>query len=306
MGLFSRENAQQLKKRVISGTGERGQRIAGGLWHQFNELHSVDFYEDRGIEELLLQQKKHDLETMDFYKTLPKDVIVFSPSGAYKCGRELYFKANKEEKDEIVRYPYQRRWTRNSSAVHEAVQRDLLYSEVVLANPLFTVARDEKTGLPCWEQNIKTVKRFLHNGVEFGVYGMMDGILEYAADGSKIGFEFKTKSTTIGTVGHYKMKDAQAEHKVQCTAYSLLFGVEEFVLMYESVAKDGWTKGAEAKPDMRTFYHKVTKEDKVALLDRWAAIAKQYYAESVPGREPDKCFFCPYVSACNGVEGVSE
>lgn len=297
--LFNRTGAERLKKRVVEQDSERGQRLAGALYNQMNDLHSVDFYSNYEIESLLLKQKEHDLDKMKNFERLPEGLISFSPSSASACARGLVFKANKEEKDEVLRYPYQRRWTRNSSAVHEAVQRDLLYCEKVLKNPIFTVERLE-SGLPAWEQNIKTAKVIEHNGVKFVLNGMCDGILNYTPDNSKVLFEFKTKSTTIGTVGTYKLKGVQEEHRIQAVAYSILFGVDEVVFMYESVAKDGWTKGAEAKVDFRTFYIKITEEDRKELLDRLSRIAKQYYAKEIPAKE-DNCFFCQYKTACERV-----
>lgn len=294
--LFNRQGAERLKKRVLDNDSERGQRLAGALYNQFNDLHNKDFFPDYELESLLLEQKEHDLQLIKRFNKLPEGLISFSPSGASSCGRGLVFKANKEEKDEVLRYPFQRRWTRNSSAVHEAVQRDLLYCEKVLDNPVFTVHRLEG-GLPAWEQNIKTHKVIEHDGVKFVLNGMCDGILEYKPDGSKVLFEFKTKSTTIGAVGTYKMKGVQEEHRIQAVAYSLLFGVDECIFCYESVAKDGWTKGADAKVDLRTFYVKVTEEDKKQLLDKFSVIAKDYYAKKLPDKE-DKCFFCVYKEAC--------
>lgn len=298
--LFNRIGAERLKKRVIEQDSERGQRLAGALYNQMNDLHSVDFYSNYEIESLLLKQKEHDLDKMKNFERLPEGLISFSPSSASACGRGLVFKANKEEKDEVIRYPYQRRWTRNSSAVHEAVQRDLLYCEKVLKNPIFTVERLE-SGLPAWEQNIKTAKVIEHNDVQFIINGMCDGILNYTPDGSRVLFEFKTKSTTIGTVGTYKLKGVQEEHRIQAVAYSILFGVDEVVFMYESVAKDGWTKGAEAKVDFRTFYVKITEEDRKNLLDRLSEIASDYYANKLPEKESEKCFFCVYKEACERV-----
>lgn len=294
--LFNRRGAERLKKRVLDNDSERGQRLAGALYNQFNALHSQDFFPDYKIESLLLDQKAHDLEMIKNFERLPEGLISFSPSSASACKRGLVFKANKEDKDEVLRYPYQRRWTRNSSAVHEAVQRDLLYCEKVLDNPVFTVHRLE-SGLPAWEQNIKTHKVIEHNGVKFVLNGMCDGILEYKPDGSKVLFEFKTKSTTIGCVGTYKLKNVQEEHRIQAVAYSLLFGVDECIFMYESVAKDGWTKGADAKVDFRTFYVKVTEEDRQELLDKFSEVAKDFYDNKLPSKE-DKCFFCVYREAC--------
>lgn len=298
--IFNRTGAERLKKRVIEQDSERGQRLAGALYNQMNDLHSVDFYPNYEIESLLLRQKEHDLEKMKNFERLPEGLISFSPSSASACARGLVFKANKEEKDEVIRFPYQRRWTRNSSAVHEAVQRDLLYCEKVLKNPIFTVERLE-SGLPAWEQNIKTAKVIVHNNVQFIINGMCDGILNYTPDGSRVLFEFKTKSTTIGTVGTYKLKGVQEEHRIQAVAYSILFGVDEVVFMYESVAKDGWTKGAEAKVDFRTFYVKITEEDRQKLLDRLSDIALDYYMNYLPEKETEKCFFCTYKEACERV-----
>lgn len=302
--LFNRQGAERLKKRVVEGDSERGNRLAGALYNQFQALHTKDYYDDYEIESLLIEQKEKDLSLIKSYPKLPEGLIVFSPSSASACGRGLFFKANKEEKDEIQRYPYQRRWTRNSSAVHEAVQRDLLYSEKVLKNPMFVVERLESC-LPAWEQNIKKCIEIEHNGVKFALNGMCDGILNYTVDGSKVLFEFKTKSTTIGAVGTYKLKGVSEEHRIQAVAYSILFGVDEAIFTYESVAKDGWTKGAEAKVDLRTFYIKITEEDRIELLDRLSEIAKQYYANKLPAKE-DKCFFCVYKTACKRAEGLCE
>lgn len=296
--LFNRDGAKRLRDRTVNMDSERGQRLAGGLYKQFNELHSIDFYPKEQVERILLRQMEKEIDTSrDYIENKPNDLICFSPSGVAKCKRELIYKATKMPKDEIIRYPYQHRWTRNSSAVHGAVQRDLLYMPHVLDNPMFTVHMLED-GLPAWENNIKKFKQIHHNGQDFLLYGMMDGILEYKADGSLIGFEFKTKSTTIGCVGSYKMKAPAEEHILQCTAYSLLFDIDEFILMYESVAKDGWMKGKDAKIDFRTFYHKVTEEDKKALLDKLADVTAMYNKGHLPPKEDDKCVFCPYKTLC--------
>ena len=130
---------------------------------------------------------------------------------------------------------------------------------------------------------------------------MMDGQLIYLPDMSKLVFEFKTKSTTIASVGTYKMREAMPSHKFQCTAYSLIFGMDEFLIVYESVAKDSWTKGAEAKPDMRAFYIKVTDADREALLDFLAETARKFYAGELPEADREKCLFCVYKAQCGGV-----
>lgn len=251
-----------------------GQKMAKQLADQFNQLHSIARVKtDKEIELLLLEQMKHDIEMIDAKVTYPLDVVKFNPSGASKPVMDLYLKAIGTEERETDKFPYHRRWTRNGNAIHDAVQKDLLYSEKFAPKPYFNVVR-LPSGLPAWEQNLLTWKQFEYDGETFLLNGMMDGILTYLPDGRQIGFEFKTKSTTIGQIGHYKMKDAQSDHIFQVISYSLLFGLNEFIVMYESLAKDGWTKGAEAKPDIRTFYVEVTQEMRDDLLSKFAYVVK--------------------------------
>ena len=61
------------------------------------------------------------------------------------------------------------------------------------------------------------------------------------------------------------MRKPQDAHVIQVTTYSLLFGLDEFLLLYESVAKDSWMKGADARSDLKAFHVKVAKEEERAL-----------------------------------------
>lgn len=257
----------------------RAEELTTEMLKHFDRFHSLSEIYDREIEESILED---ELENIRNPKYLPfeRGLVTFSPSSVSKTNRELYYKAKKYPKDEQIFLPYQRRWVRNGSAIHAAVQKDLLYAEQHLKDPAFKVVR-MPNGRPSWEHNLKDVKQFEHKGKRFQVFGMMDGILEYT-DGSKIGFEFKTKSTTIGAVGNFKMKDAQESHKMQAIAYSLLFGVDEFVFVYESLAKDGWLKGKDAKPDMRAFYFKPTKQQKQDLLDKFATVVEHVENDDIP------------------------
>lgn len=272
----------------------RGNELAKALYNQFNTFHSRDYRPNKEVEQIAMQQRQLEFDLIGVRTPRP-NMPIFSPSGASKCSRELYFKALGTPMADD-KQPYHRRWTRNSTAVHEATQRDLLYMSKLMKNPAFTVKLMEN-GLPAWEENLKTFVELEHNGFNFAVLGMMDGILQYK-DGSQIGFEFKTKSNSIGQVGNYKMKDSAPYHKEQCTAYSILFGLDEFIFMYESVAKDQWSKGIEAKSDIRTFYYKVTEEARVTLLDKFAGVVQAVNNREIPAKEPDKCLFCPYKDVC--------
>lgn len=277
----------------------RAVELETAILKQIDALHSLDFYPKKYIEYKLLQDELDNLEKTRDDVGYEKGLICFSPSSVSKCPRELFFKAKRMQKDDVTAFPFQRRQMRNGTAVHRATQRDLVYSEVLLSDPDFTVARTP-AGRYAWEQNIAIIKTITHNGVTFQLYGMMDGLLDYR-DGSRIGFEFKTKSTTIASVGTFKMREAMPSHKLQCTAYSILFGPDEYLIVYESLAKDSWAKGAEAKPDMRAFYVNVEEADRVALLDFLADTARKFYAGEVPDADRDKCMFCVYKTACGGV-----
>ncbi|OAA90887.1 hypothetical protein [Clostridium ljungdahlii] len=264
------------KKGTLKVVSPRGSELEKALFNQFNIFHSRDCFPIKEVEKIILKERQHDVYLMDNKpKRPPENLLIFSPSGASKCNRELIFNANKEKKIE-ERYPYQRRWTRNSTAVHEVTQSDLLYMTHLMKKPDFKVKFLEN-GLPAWEKNLKTYKVFKHNGVEFSILGMMDGILTYK-DGTDIGFEFKTKTNSVAQVGNYKMKEPALYHKQQCVCYSLLFGMDEFVLMYEAVAKDGWNKNGEARTDIRTFYYKVDEKDRTLLLDKYAQVVKDFEA----------------------------
>lgn len=280
--------------RVDGRVGE----LTSAILSHFDKIHSIKCRPvDTGIERMIIEDEVTGLENDTSHLKFENGLITFSPSSASKCERELFFKGIKAPQDEKPFFPYHNRWMRNGSAIHSAVQKDLLYGEKYVENPAFTVVRTKK-GRPAWEKNIRYVKQIEHNGVRFQIYGMCDGVLVYTPDNSKVGFEFKTKSTTIGAIGDFKMKDAQPEHREQCTAYSILFNLNEYLIVYESLAKDQWNKNEEAKPDMRAFYVEITDHDKTLLLDKFAKVAQMYYEGKTPSANHSKCIFCLYKSCC--------
>ena len=315
--LVSKKGALKVKEDVLGGA-ELDNTLAKEFYMQVNDLHNLDgFYGDYELESLLLKQKQWELSLIKKKPTYDTKIVRFNPSGASKCQRELFFKMTGVEGDFSELFPYHKRWTRNAEAVHQFFQRDMLYMEKVLNNPLFTVARvqdvlgddieEARKNLPAWEKNLLSWKEFDHNGEKFLINGMMDGVLKYQPEDKLVGFEFKTKSTTIATVGTYKMKDVQESHRQQCVSYSCLFfgdpyedRTDSFVVMYESLAKDGWTKGAEAREDFRTFQVNVTRDDRMTLLDKFSEVAKMVRENNLPDMEEDKCFFCPFKEICKG------
>lgn len=297
--LINRDGARRLREETKEAiAGQRGLELEEAIVRHFDAIHAATPPTDVEIERLFLANEEEALRFKPGNLPFSPGVFTVSPSAASKCDRELFYKAAKAGKDVQPFYPYQNRWMRNGSAVHAATQKDLLYGEKYLSAPSFTVERTV-AGQPAWEKNIATVRQFTYDGVMFQIYGMMDGILRYRPDGSRVGFEFKTKSTTVAAIGPFKLKEVQAAHREQCIAYSLLFDVTEFLIMYESLAKDGWNKGDAAKPDLRAFYVNVTPDDQRALLDKFARVARHYYEEQLPPPDFGKCTFCPYKTRCH-------
>lgn len=282
-------------KQTEKSTIPRAEELETALLNHFELYHSCG---EKYLPEIEAEILNNEMTHLEQPGKLPfkKGIVAFRPSSASKCERELFYQFTHAEKDEQPMAPYQRRWVRNASVVHTAVQQDLLYAEKVLQTPLFHVAR-VRGGRPAWEQNIKHVKQFEHQAIRFQLVGMMDGILRYK-DGSFLGFEFKTKSTTIGEVADVKLRGIQQEHKAQAIAYSLLFGIEEFLFLYESLAKDKWIKGAEAKQDLRAFYFKPSDQEKGKLLDKFRRVVVMVESKALPAPELDKCVFCPFKTQC--------
>lgn len=290
----SKEKAVKQKSKHLALDLE-DRELADALLEQITEFHSLNRVpQDKEIEELLLRQKQLEINRIGVSTEtqLPK----FSPSGASKCDLELYRIANKQQVPELKTQPYHVRQTRNASAAHEATQRDLLYMEKVLDNPRFTVMRNE-LGLPMWESNLYKQLELNHRGQKFILSGMCDGILIDSTTGEQVIFEYKTKSTTIAAVGDYKMKGIADYHKLQGVCYSIMFCGDPYedrddkeIFLYESMAKDFWTKGEDARLDIRTFQQSITLQDRMAVLDRFADIVAM---TEEPEHTDCDVFFCP-------------
>lgn len=309
MGLVT--NKGKAVKTELGIGDKRGLEIQTAFINHLNAYSSLDEPRDKEIDMSILDDEMTNLKNPK-YINFKRGLVTFSPSSASKCERELFYKALRMPKDEQTFLPYQRRWMRNGTAIHAAVQKDLLYAEKYLEKPDFKVVRMKApasvAGRPAWESNLKEVRHFEDLG--FQVFGMMDGVLEYMPDGSKVGFEFKTKSTTIAAVGDFKMKAPQSGHVEQCVAYSILFGLEEFILAYESIAKDGWNKGEAAKSDIKAFGITITDAQRQALIDKFIRVAEyvnEYKKDAnapIPMADANKCIFCPYKSSCDKGDGV--
>lgn len=279
-----------------------------GIKSHFNKINTNSFFPKREVEEILLRQKQYEVWRMekDNRFRVPKGLIKFTPSSASKAKRDLFYKALRVPEDESDNAPFNNRWTRNSTAIHETVQRDLLYAPYLMENPEFTVQMIDKGEfglLPAWEKAVEGYKIHQHNGKEFVVSGMMDGILTYEKDGRSVGFEYKTKTNDAFQVQRLK-KPSQA-HIQQCVAYSLIFEtpdgkpLNDYLLTYESVAKDKWLAGASAVQDVKAFHIQVSDRQKKNLLNKFAEVVDYIEKDTLPPVEKSKLMFSNYKSRYN-------
>lgn len=298
MGLVQPVNRKETSERILD-------KYESDFVCELDLIHSTSYFPKYEPEEILLRQKKYELWRMrkeNRFK-VPEGFIKFTPSSASKAKRDLFYKALKVPEDEGINAPFNNRWTRNSSAIHEAVQRDLLYAPYLLDNPAFTIQMVEKEGfglLPAWEKNIESYKVYEYAGKKFVISGMMDGILTHEETGETFGFEFKTKSNDSWQV--HKMKKPAEHHVQQCVAYSLLFEtpegepINDYLITYEAVAKDKWLSGSSALKDIKVFHVHVTEKQKQSLLKKFAEVVEYVENGELPPIEKSKIAYSSYKS----------
>lgn len=289
MTVINKGGADQLKEEALA-ENTIGKQWEQELLGQFNELHSQNIWDDKELELLLHKDNEARVNAIGQRPTYPKQLVKFNPSGASKTAMDLYLKA-KGYKEKVERYPYHKRWTRNSTAVHGAVQRDLLYSEKY-TDRKFRVGR-MKDGLPAWEHNMLRWTTIKYAGQEFVLHGMLDGVLIHEETGQRVGFELKTKSNTVAQVGHYLLKKPYDYHVDQCVAYYLLTGIKDYLLTYEGLAKPKWLDMDKARPDLRVFHVEITNEMAEEVLAKWAYVAKCVQENTLP-EDTELGFFSGY------------
>jgi hypothetical protein len=280
----------------------------------------TSFY-DSTLERKFYEQKLRHIG----YKPYPNDgLITFGASGTNMCDRQLYFKNDKGTRAEkSADIPFRGRQRRQGTAVVDYVQLDILHMPKRLGKsaPFTMAVRDNGE----WDFEDAAQERtvFTHPHPEtgelisFAITAKPDGKFDYAADGSRIIFEYKTKASGLRPMnGKLDYKGAQDDHKRQVVAESLVFGIDEALIVYESTHKPSWfsdeesssvTKGQktwkEGAPltDMRAFYVRITDAMKAQILNDLARQAALVYAGEVPDvsvEMTDKCGFCAFRSHC--------
>src|SRR5690606_1664253 len=167
----------------------------------------------------------------------------FSPSSANSCSRELYVKAKGGKRDNFRRQPHQARWTGIGTAIGDMIQRDLLfiekhYEKLTGNKPRFKFERNPD-GTPAFEDFAKTNALVEHDGERFYLYGAPDGIMQYVTDDGeqiRVGLEIKSKQTTPARTSLHSMRAPDENHVKQTIAYSHMFNVNYYVILYVNAA----------------------------------------------------------------------
>lgn len=227
----------------------------------------------------------------------------FSPSSAKACPRELYVKAKRANKDAFPKQPHKGRWTEIGTAIGDLIQAAVLKMERNLPGCPFRFERTPDNR-PMFEDFAKKNHYVKHNGQTFYLYGTTDGIMQYVnADGEilRVGLEIKSKQTTPARTSLYSMKESEDKHRKQCVAYSIMYDVDYFIILYVNGAKKGWNLTDDeyvATPDIRAFGFEITDADRAELLDDLAEITRCINAETPPAIDLSRWTFNNFKTAC--------
>jgi hypothetical protein len=298
-----------------------GERIEREFIEQLNTYYAhpkSSFYIDR-VERKFYEQKLRHLG----FKPYPDDgVVTFGASGTDKCDREIYYRNQKIKPEKREDIPFRGRQRRQGTAIIDFVQLDILHMPEVLGDAAKFRFAKLSTGEYAFEDAAQRRAVFtvrLPDGYvcKLAITAKPDGILEYSHDGRRLLFEYKTKATGLRAMNQkLDHKGPDSHHLDQVVAESLVFGIREGIILYESTQKPSWfsdedrksvSKGqktwADGEPlaDLRAFYFCVTEEQQRKLLAKLALQARNVYENVKPDVTVEmtgKCGFCPYFGHC--------
>lgn len=272
-------------------------------WHSHKEIV------DEELEARILRMKLEIITTNK--KRLewgPKGTRYFSPSSANSDARELYMKLIGAPRDEQDIPPYQGRWRKIGTAFGDMIQTDLLYIEKHWEpefgeKPPFVPEYVNVNGrlYPAWEKFAQKIMWVEHRGHKIPILGQPDGILRHTKTGTRVGIEIKTKQTTAAQTSYYSLKEPKADHFEQCVNYSIMYGVDDYIIVYGNMSKKNWLMTDEEyrkNPDLRAFHVQITEKDRKRLLDFYADVLDAVKAGEPPKLDLEKWAFNNFKTAC--------
>lgn len=142
-------------------------------------------------------------------------------------------------------------------------------------------------------RNLKDIEIKGQSGMECKLYHktlnmsfMCDGILRYK--NKYFIFEFKTETTDK----FYNRKDVDLGHHNQAVAYSIAFGLDDVLFVYEN----------RNTLDKKAFLHHITNEDREKLKDTILYCQGYVDKKEIPPKPEDvakkTCTYCIYKSQC--------
>lgn len=281
------------------------EKLASLFVEQLNLFHAQPSPRDAQLD-LFLHQSYADVirrNIQEGYK--PLDLPYFSPSSSGSCPRELYLKVKGAEKDAVEVRPYQTRWQHIGTKIGDMIQEQVLLMERHLldltgVSPLFRFERN-RHGEPLFEEFAYTKK--LIKG-KYYLMGTTDGILNFRTKDDKIirvGLEIKSKQTSYSQTGNFSMKEANPKHVSQTVAYSLMYNVDYWIILYVNGSKKSWSMSEEDAlkyPDVRAFGHYVTQDMKDQLLNKFDTILDCVDSGTPPKLDLTNWTFNNFKTAC--------
>jgi CRISPR/Cas system-associated exonuclease Cas4 (RecB family) len=218
----------------------------------------------------------------------------------------MKIKGAKRDKQDVQ--PHQRRWTAQGTAIGGWLQREILlaerhYKKFTGEFPTFIMSKTPE-GYPFFEDFVKKMQVVEHNGERFSLFGTCDGVLLYNTENNellRVGLEIKSKQTTYTKTSGYSMRGPQKDHIKQVTCYSLMYGVDYYLVIYVNMSKKSWNMSPEEVqkyPDIRVFGIEVTPAMKKEVLDYFANIVKAVNDNNPPKLDLNKWTFNNFKTAC--------
>jgi hypothetical protein len=286
---------------------EFGQILVDDFLQMIDKWHSTSEVYDDDLERMLFAMEYEIRRNPPRLDWGPKGTKYFTPSSANSCKRELFHRIRGDQRDNFDTPPHQGRWRRLGGLFGQMLQTDLLfiekhYQRIHGERPAFVPDRIEVNGrrFPYWEKFAKKIHHVKHNGYDIHLMGQPDGILVHKT-GARVGLEIKSKQTTPAATSEYSLRHPKDDHVRQIVAYSIMYGVDDFLLVYGNLCRKGWDMTEEEylkNPDIRAFHVHVTEADRRSLLDDFASVKHAVETNTPPQLELFKWTFNNFKVAC--------